>query len=47
MFFAFNGQEHTIGHLVNLLDSSWWRIVKVYHLEGIGSFAQQIEAVPV
>ena len=42
-----NAQERTFSHLVQLLASSGWRIVRVYRTDEMDAFGQQIEAIPV
>ncbi|KAJ8502546.1 hypothetical protein ONZ45_g11654 [Pleurotus djamor] len=48
MFLLFNSQERTIKHMVELLRSTGWEVVKVHRQSGGDStFLQGIEAVPI
>jgi len=47
MFLMMNAQDRTLGHFVQLLGASGWRIVKIYRTDRMGAFLQQIEAIPV
>ncbi|KAJ8469560.1 hypothetical protein ONZ45_g16849 [Pleurotus djamor] len=48
MFLLFNSQERTIKHMVELLRSTGWEVVKVHRQTGGDStFLQGIEAIPI
>lgn len=47
MTMFFNGQERTLGHIVNLYKEGGWKVVKVRQFDAFGQFDSGIEAVPL
>jgi len=43
----FNGQERTIGHIVELFHDAGWRVEKVFQSDPMGRRPTQIRAVPI
>ncbi len=42
-----NGQERTIGHIVELFRDAGWKVEKVFQSDPLGRLPTQIRAVPM